>query len=575
MILGYREKDFVGADGKLLPKTEGKVYFNSNDYNGDQFLTDAAMEAGYTRTEVKRDDSILKFGIASLVREDTKSKALLAEEILLSNLVLFESARSAMRAAIASSAATGGDSDISWSSEDREWLFKRLVDMDDEVVHSSPSMLKEHMAALPDAPDNAFAFIGSSALEKVKGEGKEEGAHGNLERMARTAQPTTTATSPQDVPIGRTDPSTPKGEIEAKALSFGGGVLDDDETDAETIDIEAETISDTPGLPGRPESNTAAGTLDRFFEKSVDLFAATYDETVPRELRAGLQVQGALAALLRFTAMGRLSVATSNLSVVSTLLTDRLALVDQAEGIEPEKELQIDSGIEALDSMNLEELQTHSVQLLEKVRDLHRTVAQLGEAEKRINVRLMDCSTRTKSEGRMSVAQQQEASRLADEYLASLPPDYKPTPIPGLGDARGALVPDDDDDDDDDAYADNSEEDGQANFEEDMLAISREWADWMDDGYTWSPDDVNMEPPDFLLDERFDSDEGDEETLTETLARLDKEWGEFLDDPPDEEQDDEVAETTGWHYDNSMVGNSAVVDEPDQNKPDDQFSAWQ
>jgi hypothetical protein len=90
LALGYVAPNtkMAGADGIQAVTQDNLVYFNSNDFHGHQFLTNDAIDAGYTSRPVKRDPSLLEKGVASLIEKDIGSMAVTAENSLLRVLVL-------------------------------------------------------------------------------------------------------------------------------------------------------------------------------------------------------------------------------------------------------------------------------------------------------------------------------------------------------------------------------------------------------------------------------------------------------------------------------------------------------
>jgi hypothetical protein len=95
LALGYvaPNSKMAGGDGIQAVTQDNLVYFNSNDFHGHQFLTNDAIDAGYTSRPVQRDPSLLEKGVASLIEKDIGSMAVTAENSLLRVLVLHGAAR--------------------------------------------------------------------------------------------------------------------------------------------------------------------------------------------------------------------------------------------------------------------------------------------------------------------------------------------------------------------------------------------------------------------------------------------------------------------------------------------------
>ena len=152
--------------------TEDLVYFNSNDYHGQQFVTEDAVQAGYSNADIARDASILEHGVGTLVQQDAHALINAAEEKLLKNIVRYDCARTAMIHSLATSDATGSTNQIQWSQPERAWLFECLVKQPQTIpkealVDGRVKDLHRHLANLPDAPIGAFGFIEAGAAHVV------------------------------------------------------------------------------------------------------------------------------------------------------------------------------------------------------------------------------------------------------------------------------------------------------------------------------------------------------------------------------------------------------------------------
>ena len=244
--------------------------------------------------------------------------------------------------------------------------------------------------------------------------------------------------------------------------------------------------------------------------------------------------------------MHRLTTVRNRLSTVAALLETRVALTENADTEANEEHGPIDCGIEEIDAMNLDELQSLYTSLLNQVKHLHETSVELDESARKIGIRLMDYCSTGPAEGRMSRIKEQEVARLADEHLANLPKDWEPSPLPWLGPPP---LDGNEDDDDDEGYhhSDNTSADAYGGEEDDgqnggfaiveeynelskaeLLEIEREWEGWTDDDYSWSPDDAKGIPvPDFFHEQTFDDGAADQESLEDTLSRMEEEWGEW------------------------------------------------
>jgi hypothetical protein len=140
---------------------EEPVFFNSNEYHGHQFITKEALDAGYSNIAVEKDPSILEKGIGSLVQYDAGIMSSSAEDTLLRTMVLFQSARRAMKNSMDVSRASGSGGDIQWSNPEKAWLFTCLADKIDETPseYTGPEHLLDlrlFLASREDTPKGAF-----------------------------------------------------------------------------------------------------------------------------------------------------------------------------------------------------------------------------------------------------------------------------------------------------------------------------------------------------------------------------------------------------------------------------------
>lgn len=135
----------------------------------------------------------------------------------------------------------------------------------------------------------------------------------------------------------------------------------------------------------RQSQEQLSGTLDQFFVDEDDIFENTYDSSVQRAFRAELEVQEALANLLRASAATKRSNVNSNWLVAARLLDARLGAISGDD-------MDITCGIKSLDSMNIEDLQLYCESLLIRLQQLRTTVLQLNTSADRISSRLLECS---------------------------------------------------------------------------------------------------------------------------------------------------------------------------------------
>ena len=101
--LSIGDPQYYDGDGPMTQYKKDKIkpiYFNSNDYHGNRFLSNEAMDAGYSdsKTAVSDYALIMQQGVGTMVREDAEATLVAAENILLQNLVRhYPESRNAVR----------------------------------------------------------------------------------------------------------------------------------------------------------------------------------------------------------------------------------------------------------------------------------------------------------------------------------------------------------------------------------------------------------------------------------------------------------------------------------------------
>ena len=546
---------------------EDLVYFNSNNFHGEHFITEDAVFAGYSNGEVSRDAAIFEQGVGSLVRQDADTLVDAAERKLLRNIVRFDRARMAMIHSLATGDATGSRNRIEWSQPERAWLFQRLVEdtktiPKEVLVDGRTKDLYSHLANLPDIPlgalvelplhsdaDPKAGVIVSSTIEPKYGESSVHTSNINCKGAIDISSSIEDLNTPSD-----------SDDIENWASSYDPTLFDD--TDPmhdleESLEERALSRASSENvLQGSKattvEAETSAGRLDEFFVFQEDVFASTYDDTVSRELRAELEVQEAHATLLRATALKRFAAVNAEWHAVGQVLTARLEELDSLEdeeGIPTAEKVTTEPGNNAsnLESMSLDALKEYCNMAASKMRDAAETVHHLDVSAKRIGSRLMDYSNADGIEGRLSVSQQEELASMVDNHVNSLPENWK------APDDKGNRA---------DRFHNNREppsmgwgddfslENAEC-FENDMAQINDDWGEWADDDFVWSPED-NFDFPRLpggttgnvpnVLD-NFELEaclEEEDESLESALQRLDTEWaGWDQDDVPETATDTE------------------------------------
>ena len=531
------------------------VFFNSNDFHGGQFLTEEAANAGYRKGKIKKDAALLDKGIGVLITVDHEKKAKRAEERLLRTLVRYPPARIAISSAVSTSDATGASPEIDWSSKERAWLFHFLVSHSAEVPTEEgedPESLWRFLASRPDAPAGAFGpspFASAASADFVPSQfaGNPLTALGDTVDIRRGAVDASIVQSPtiQNLPSSSQrrydneniddwaasyDPTLfgdfeiPRDEatiLELAATDVSG--INVVNTEA-VIDAKLSDFGDIADIQDTEDSlkGELQGTLDEFFRQDEDVFASTYDESVPRSFRAELEVQETLAYLLRSSAAAKLSNVNSNWLLASQLLDARLGGVDGGD-------MDVVCGIKQLDSMNIGDLQLYCQSLLTRSQQLHATVLQLDASATRISTRLMEYSLGDAAEGRIPVAKQEQLCREIEEFLNELPDDEDPEET----DTSLAIDPEDRGGKHKSLFERTpyNREWEEYHFRLDMEFIEKSWGAMNDDDYVWSmPDEhsaTSPELPDYRGPEGGIEDEP-EESVEEALSRIDEEWGDWV-----------------------------------------------
>jgi len=169
--LSQQDLEWLGWD-KGMPKIKNvfgemvdPVYVTSEDYNGKSFLTDEGRKAGYKPQKVNFDKKlVLERGFTSVLEIDPDRISKAAEESVLYTLVNFAKSRTALKKTIDMNAASAYDHGVVWSSQDRAWLFDRLVNYADQIASNmtnpdSRSELHHLLASHADAPEGAFRVL--------------------------------------------------------------------------------------------------------------------------------------------------------------------------------------------------------------------------------------------------------------------------------------------------------------------------------------------------------------------------------------------------------------------------------
>ena len=355
-------KEAIETGEQYVPLDDKLVYFNSNTYHGNKFLTNEARLAGYGEEGRSYDGSMIGLGVPALVEQDADRILLDAEERLLRALAQFPSARSAMKGAIRTNLQSQmgtGPALIEWSDPDREWLFGCLTNAPGRAPLPSEleeignvAQLGEYLAGLPDVPSGAFDPQRDSALG-----GDDDGG----------------ASAEEEGPSGE---------------------------------------------GARPLN----GSLEAFFVPEENLKVTSLTDEISIETRAELTVQETLAGILRATALKRMEVLKGRWISAATALerrTDATASAAVPDGQGPGADPRYED-------MDLAELEALSGSLGKRFSEALQTVQELSESAKRIGSRLLDYCSTEGVEYRLSSAKQERLYEMMDEHVGGLPEDLRP-----------------------------------------------------------------------------------------------------------------------------------------------------
>jgi hypothetical protein len=362
------ETPIFGTPSKRLRKENDIVYFNSNQYVGDRYLTAQAVEAGYLLGEEKplQGESVLEFTNRMLLERDANEMIYQAENRLLHALAKFSQAREIMRTVY--SASTFTPPNMKWTSDERQWLFQCLTGTSDpplpkEILDGgTASQLRSFIANLDDCPLNAF--------------------------------------------IADNIPSSPKN------LSFDVD-LKDGSTSSGTSDQSL----------NQPDVETSGkGYLEPYFLEASHLFPSFEKNKIADETRAELTVQETVATLLRASAIKRFLSIKARLAKVVTELDRRTEAGGTEQQPKPDEEF---------NNLSLEEMQDLFESVAMEVMEAQRSLYESDRSTDRVNSHLLDYSTTNSVRYRSSQAEIERLEKMMADYVSSLPDDNHKPDVPG------------------------------------------------------------------------------------------------------------------------------------------------
>ena len=393
MHLGSDSSPFLKANqsSSTKRKKQDVVYFNSNRYFGQQFITPEAIQAGYTfdGDAPSSDETIADFMDRKILTRDENLMIEQAESRLLHALAKFPQARAAMMTVYSTS--TFGPKNMRWTSDERAWLFlcltgsPELDPVPSELLDGgTSSQLLSNLSQRPDCPVNAFS-------RKTK--------------TPPTSNDSSDFFGSEDI-AGTMDEASPS---EAKTLE---NELDSILGQAETEQAESATIEESQ-----------LGILDVFFLDDNDLFPSFSSSKIAQETRAELTVQETVAALLRATAMKRFSTAKST-------LTEIVNEMDRREN-EDDGERDRDAPDDNLGAISSDDLQEMFMKVGSEVVSAQKSLYEAERSCDRVNSHLLDYSVSSGVQYKLSQASIERLNKMMDEHIASLPDDTHRPDTPG------------------------------------------------------------------------------------------------------------------------------------------------
>ena len=533
------------------------VYFNSNDFHGEAFLSEDAAKAGYVNDMiVPRDPDLFVKGVGTLMQRNADILSDAAEDTLLRTLVAYSSARTALKNSRDVSEASGNSGTIEWNDPAREWLFDKLINKlsDIPTAFSGPTnmlQLRSFLADSPDAPEGAFGSfrIETKIIEETRTseQANEKGSDSytmSLEKKDPPMQPKFMYADGMDIPediseiddwAASFDPSIfdvkPEGQrpIEDQTTAGTtnkkppptsqaipvrvGEIIEDGESNstdqADSISVASAKIND---LTDRVDLR---GSLDPLFLLQEEgVLTVDFPDGVPAEDRAALSVQEMYTTLLWTTEVRRLARIREKLAAAASKLIELSTSTNHESKDEVSGNATDEANTKPI--LNRHELMAHCVNLNKQLQDSTATVQVLTESATRISQHLVQCAaTNGITENRISEAQFNSLKKTIDGHLDEI---------------HRWSVPDPDELEDDP-------------FEDYLEQAQNEWGELYEDHRMWTVEDIVHESPpleldpdkienlpgfEYLFQDATENDNG--ESFEDAVDRIDREWALWLDD---------------------------------------------
>ncbi|KAL7527545.1 hypothetical protein ACHAXR_004008, partial [Thalassiosira sp. AJA248-18] len=410
------EKDRLRAETPMFEdvyrpnRKKDVVYFNSNSYLGQQYLSPDAIRAGYTlgNDRPSPGESIVEFTEKQIFERDPDQLILQAESRLLHALAKFPQARAAMRTVYSTS--TFGPSNMRWTSEEREWLFLCLTGSPEidpplpvELLDGgAPSQLHPFLAHRQDCPDNAF---NRDAFEPATNHATDD----IIEAIAESSidsSPEYNISNSGDVSGTSSD-----GTAEVEVIGSEEEEFDSSHHPSSEVDTEANVGA---------RNGHKNGLLDEYFLQT-DMFPSFTNSKIAQETRAELTVQETVASLLRASAMKRFLSAKSKLSKI-------VSEMDRRDGDEEGNPPTADNDF---DDVSPDELQELFRKVGNEVVDAQKSLYESERSTDRVNSHLLDYSVSNGVQDKITQSDLQRLDKMMEDHIASLPEDHHRPDRPG------------------------------------------------------------------------------------------------------------------------------------------------
>ncbi|KAL3799555.1 hypothetical protein HJC23_008682 [Cyclotella cryptica] len=379
------ESPLFGRPNKRFQRENDIVYFNSNRYIGERYLTSEAMDAGYQlgADRPSSGESLMEFTNRMLLERNANEMILQAESRLLHALAKFPQARAVMRTVY--SVSTFIPPNMEWTSVERQWLFECLTGslhppLPKELLDGgNANQLRSILIIRDDRPPNAFIDTTHTAIEEVSPTVvtplHQESSHGNV------------AWNGSDDPSEEGSDVLPP--VQKKSVNCTGSV---------------------------------GGSLEEYFLEASHLFPSFSNNRIADETRAELTVQETVATLLRASAIKRF------LSVKARLKKIVYEMDHRAESSGEQQQAFFD---EEFSTTSSEELRELFERVAMEVMEAQMSLYESDRSTDRVNSHLLDYSTTNSVQYRMSQAQIERLDKLMEDHIASLPDDKHRPDVPG------------------------------------------------------------------------------------------------------------------------------------------------